>query len=74
MPFSKTPASKRPIAIRPLCPSYSVLVTYIWSEPSLSIRGPGIHLMIDSNNGPRSSARSSGDNPAFPFIPLAYIT
>jgi hypothetical protein len=50
------------------------LLTSVWSEPFSPIRGSGIHFVMDLNNGPRSSARFSGDSPSFPFIPLAYIT
>lgn len=53
---------------------FKKLLTSICSAPSLSICGPGIHLIIDSKSGPRSSAKFSGDSPAFPLIPLAYIT
>lgn len=48
-------------------------LTSIWRAPSFSIRGPGMHLIIASKSGPRSSAKLSGDKPAFPLIPLAYI-
>lgn len=48
-------------------------LTSICSAPSFSMRGPGMHLIIDSKSGPRSSAKLSGESPAFPWIPLAYI-
>lgn len=37
------------------------------------MRGPGMHLIIASNRGPRSSPKFSGVSPALPWIPLAYI-
>uniref|UniRef100_A0A0A9E4M7 Secreted protein n=1 Tax=Arundo donax TaxID=35708 RepID=A0A0A9E4M7_ARUDO len=71
MPRCISPACSLPIAILPLCSSYSVLDTSNWRAPSLSMRGSGMHLRIASKRGPRSSAKLSGDSPAFPLIPLA---
>lgn len=47
-------------------------VTSIWSDPSFLIFGPGMHLIMVSKSGPRSSAKLSGESPAIPFMPLAY--